>query len=366
MASQPAVSNSIPVTASKSISGESQNPYLAPSYWSHVHAVDQAKFPLRVRLDLLRRFGNFSLAYSTAVQSQLAYFGDNNGYIAYRRRGGVTFALGDPVCPPERVESLLSEFAKAHRRPSFIQIHRDTARVLESFGFFVNEMGIDTRLDLESYNFCGKDKEWLRYAENWVMKRGFRIEEASLKDHEAEILAVSESWRATRTIKRKEVRFLSRPIVMNDELEVRRFFLFDAAGKIAAFVFFDPIYEAGRVSGYVTCIKRRQPDAPQYAESAIMKQAIEQFQREGKQTVWLGLSPLANIENREFRHNRMLNWTSRYYHRARWMNKYFYNFLGHTQYKSRFRGTEVKVHYASPVRFNSYRLLVLASLCGAI
>ena len=117
-------------------------------------------------------------------------------------------------------------------------------------------------LDLDSYNFVGKDKEWLRYAENWVTKRGFRIEEAGFKEYESEILGVSESWRATRTIKKKEVRFLSRPIVMNDELDVRRFFLFDAAGKIAAFVFFDPVYEAGRVTGYVTCIKRRQPDAP--------------------------------------------------------------------------------------------------------
>ena len=366
MASQPAVSNSITVPASKTVSFETGKQLYAPSYWSHVHGSKETQLPLNTRLELLRRHGNFSLAYSTAVQSQMEYFGDAQGYIAYRVRGGMTFALGDPVCPPERVSTLLEDFVKARRRPSFIQVHHDTARVLESLGFFVNDMGVDTRLDLDSYNFVGKDKEWLRYAENWVTKRGFRIEEAGFKEYEAEILGVSESWRATRTIKKKEVRFLSRPIVMNDELDVRRFFLFDAAGKIAAFVFFDPVYEAGRVTGYVTCIKRRQPGAPQYAEPAIMKRAIEQFQREGLNSVWLGLSPLANIENSEFRHNRILHWTTRYYHQAGWMNKYFYNFLGHTQYKSRFRGTEVKVHYASSVRFNSFRLLALASLCGAI
>jgi lysylphosphatidylglycerol synthetase-like protein (DUF2156 family) len=82
--------------------------------------------------------------------------------------------------------------------------------------------------------------------------------------------------------------------------------------------------------------------------------------------VWLGLSPLANLENREFRTNRMLHWATRYYHRAGWINRWFYNFVGHTQYKARFRGEEVKVYYASPALENSRRLLALCSLCGVI
>jgi lysylphosphatidylglycerol synthetase-like protein (DUF2156 family) len=53
-------------------------------------------------------------------------------------------------------------------------------------------------------------------------------------------------------------------------------------------------------------------------------------------------------------------------HSAGWLNKYFYNFVGHTQYKSRFRGVEEKTYYATPSRFNSHRLLALASLCGII
>ena len=97
-----------------------------------------------------------------------------------------------------------------------------------------------------------------------------------------------------------------------------------------------------------------------------MKTAIEQFQREGVAHVWLGLSPLAQIEDREFRFNRPFHWSLRYLHGAGWLNKHFYNFVGHTQYKSRFRGNEEKTYYATPARFNSYRLLALASLCGII
>lgn len=47
------------------------------------------------RLALVRRHGDFSLAYSTAVQSKLSYFGDADGYIAFGTKMKHHFALGD-------------------------------------------------------------------------------------------------------------------------------------------------------------------------------------------------------------------------------------------------------------------------------
>lgn len=351
--------------------GTSQNPIAspvrrAPTYWAQSVAPvsDETPVSRAARLDLLRQYGSFSLAYSVAVQPHLKYFGDDRGYLAYRQRGGVTFVLGDPIGSPKNRRELLREFLRKHRRPSFVQIGRETAQQLSRLGFSVNEMGIDTRIDLPNYSFAGKEKEWLRYADNWVSKRDYRIEEGSIRQHETEIVALSEAWRSTRTIKRKEVRFLSRPIVMEDEVDTRRFFLFDASGRMFAFVFFDPVYSQQRIVGYVTCFKRRLPEAPQYAEPAIMKRAIEVFQSEGREILMLGLSPLANIEDRDFPCNRVLHWSLRYYHRAGWLNRYFYNVEGHSQYKARFRGSEEKVYYATPAWFNSYRLLAFASLCG--
>jgi phosphatidylglycerol lysyltransferase len=337
-----------------------------PTYWAQSFApsAENDQVPRAVRLDLLRRFGSFSLAYSIAFQPHLQYFGDDRGFLAYRQRGGITFVLGDPICSPERRRDLLQEFLLVHQRPSFVQIGRETADILSRLGFSINEMGIDSRIDLRSYSFAGQDKEWLRYADNWVSKRHYRIDEGDIRQYEAEIVAVSEAWRSTRTIKRKEVRFLSRPIVMEDEVDTRRFFLFDDQGRMLAFVFFDPIYSEQRVVGYVTCFKRRVPDATPYAEPAIMKRAIETFQREGREHVLLGLSPLANIEDPEFRCNRLLHWSLKYYFRAGWLNRRFYNLEGHSQYKARFRGNEEKVYYATPAWFNTYRLLALTSLCG--
>ncbi|HMP80215.1 MAG TPA: phosphatidylglycerol lysyltransferase domain-containing protein [Pirellulaceae bacterium] len=337
----------------------------SPTYWSHISApTAPSAVSEQERQSLLRQYGNFTLAFSIAVQRHLEYFGDASGVIAFRRRRGLIFALGDPLCAPQNRHALLARFIKKYRRPSFVQITRSTAESLQALGFWVNEIGVDTRLNLSTYDFKGKDKEWLRYADNWTARRGFRVEEFSLVEREAEVAALSEEWRASRLIKRKEVRFLNRPIVMLDEPDVRRFGCFAPDGRLEAFVSFDPLFDSGSVIGFTSCIKRRHPDSNRYAEHVIMKKAIEQFQREGVSWVTLGLSPLANIEDREFRANRWLSGWLRYYYRAGWINRKYYHLIGHADYKRRFQGDEEKVYYASPVRFNGIRLLTLASLCG--
>lgn len=317
-------------------------------------------------MQLLQQHGDFSLAYSTATQSLLEYFGDGAGYLAYRQRWGQVFALADPVCGEERRAGLIEEFLARHPKAIFAQCSAATAQILEGHGYRINEIGFDTRLDLADWSFAGKQREWLRYADNWVSRRGYQIREGSFVEHREQVEAVSEAWRETRRVKRKEVRFLNRPIMLEDEPGVRRFLMFDESGSLQAFVVFDPLYRDGKVSGYVTCLKRRMPELAQYGEPAIMKRAIETFQREGVPAVWLGLSPLAGIEDRQFRANRLLHRTFRYYHGAGWINRWFYNFVGHTQYKKRFRGEEQQYYFASRHFWNTRSLLGLCSLCGVI
>jgi lysylphosphatidylglycerol synthetase-like protein (DUF2156 family) len=244
-------------------------PRPSQTHWASIRQAGESDVvPLATRMELLHQHGDFSLAYSTAVQPLLEYFGDGRGYIAWRRKWGVTFALGDPVCSPDRQDGLLREFMAAHRGATFVQCSKSTARILESLRYRINEIGVDTRLDLASWTFGGKQREWLRYADNWMARRDYRISEGSFAADRAAIEEVSEEWRRTRTVKRKEVRFLNRPIMLEDEPGVRRFLLHDGAGKLQAFVVFDPLYQAGKISGYVTCMKRRRADLAQYAERA--------------------------------------------------------------------------------------------------
>ena len=322
---------------------------------------------LQTRLQLVEQYGDFSLAYSTAVQAGLEYFGDENGYIAFSRHWNFVFALGDPVAAPSQRPELILRFLNEHPSPCFIQISDETASVLQQERFLINEIGVDTEIDLPTYDFYGKSKEWLRYAANWISNRGMRVEERCFDDDlVAQTEAISDRWKETRTVKAREVRFLNRPIVYDDEWRVRKFFLFDRDHRVLAYVFFDPIHQDGQLKGYCTCIKRRCPAAPKYGEPAIMKYAIEQFKREGLELVTLGLSPMANIENKRFRRNFLLHFWFRYSFQAWWVNRYFYHLKGHAKYKRRFRGREQKFHYASPVILNDLRITALLRLMGLL
>jgi phosphatidylglycerol lysyltransferase len=342
--------------------------FVTQSRWAIEQKLNQPEdsFPLTERTRLLEAHGNFSLAYSTAVQPLLSYFGDDSGYLAFRQRWGVTFVLGDPVADSQRCPGLLKEFVSQYPISVFCQISHATAKSLESAGYLINDFGVDTSLRLAEYSLAGKEKEWLRYASNWVQRRGYQIQEADYDTIAAEeVEQLSEAWRKTRTVKRKEVRFLNRPIVLEPEKDVRRFFLISPEGKLEAFIFFDPLYSGGQITGYVTTFKRRHPESTQYAEQAIMKWAIEQFKSERIHEIKLGLSPCAWIENRCFENSswfasKLMNSMFE----SKMINRYAYNLVGHAQYKRRFRGVEEKTYFASRSRVPLRSLAALIGLCG--
>ena len=166
-------------------------------------------------------------------------------------------------------------------------------------GFAVNEMGTDIRLDLANYK-----RKSLRHDFNRSVKDGYVTKECSAAEVGIEAIKdVSDRWRETRTFKDREVAFLNRPVVLEDEPDVRQFFTFDRDGKLVAFAFYDPIYEDGQVIGYSTSFKRRIPEADSKICNAILHFAIETFRAEGRKSLHLGLSPMADIEDKEFRHN---------------------------------------------------------------
>lgn len=323
------------------------------------------QMPRQLRLDLVRKYGDQTLSYSTAMQTGLRHFGNESGFIAWQKKYGYHFALGDPITHPDNREQLIDAFVARFRRPAFCQIAQPTAEILNGRKYWINQFGIDIRIDLPNYDFGGKEKERFRYAANWLLRRDFQIVELSFDDSiQQQTRELVESWRNTRTVK-QETAFINRPLVIDDEPDMRRFFLLDSAGQMQAFVFFDPLYRDGQVIGYVTSFKRRHPDAPSQAESGISKFAIEKFKQEGHEIVRLGLSPLAGIEPEpeNFRYNRILQKSFRYGFSAGWVNRWFYNLVGHAEFKQRFRGQTEKTWFASPSFFNDIRLTAMLRLC---
>lgn len=343
----------------KSVSPASPEP-LAPSATLPFATIAEQR-----RWQALQQFGDFTLAYNTAAQEHLEYHWSNVGYLAYVQRKGHVFVLGDPVTSADDIPTLLDSFLARFPRPTFVQVSTATAAHLAARRFYINEMGVDTTLDLPQYSFAGKSMERIRYASNWLKKHDYHIAELTYADIDPQAAVdVSQQWRKSMKYSRSEMRFLNRPICYRDERDVRKFFLRDAQGRCLAFMYFDPLYRDGQVIGYATAIKRRHPDAPLYAEQGIMRAAIEQFKKEGKLQVTLGLSPMAWIENKTFPCNPFLHYSFRYAFRAWWVNRYFYNLEGHAQYKRHFKGSEQPYHYASPVLYNDLRIINLLRLTG--
>jgi phosphatidylglycerol lysyltransferase len=316
---------------------------------------------LEARLALLRRHGTFTLAYST-LQAGLEYFGSDAGFIAYKMVGTTAYVLADPVSAPEHREALLRRFVRLKPDVCFCQVSRATAEVLAGLGFRVNEMGTETRIDLESYK-----RKSLRRALSRANTEGYVIREATAEAvGVGEIADVSERWRQTRTYKRSEVCFLTRPIVCEDEVDVRKFFAFDRRGNLVALSFYDPIYRDGEVVGYSTSFKRRVPEAEPFICSAILRSAMNAFRAEGREVLFLGLSPMADIEDKEFRHSFLLSCGFRYAFRSSLFNRFVYPLQGHASHKRDYQGVTEQTYFCFNKRLALPRMLKLLRACNMI
>jgi lysylphosphatidylglycerol synthetase-like protein (DUF2156 family) len=329
-----------------------------------------ANIPLHVRIALFKQHGTASQAYSATFQAGLEHFGDERGFLAYKKVWGTTLVLSDPLAPRENVEDLISRFLKEHPDTGFWVLSRPIAQILASRGFYVNAMGPDTWIDLPTYDFAGAKKKPLREAVNRMVKRGFVTRECSLAEIGVDkIKAVSDAWRNTRTIRHGEVSFLNRPLVLAEEPDVRRFFNFDRDGKLVAFGFFDPVYEGGKLVGYTSQHNRHLPEADAMVHFAIKRIAIETFQKEGLKVLHLGLSPFADVlKDQEFKSHK--NWTtSHYFNRAHkdWMfNRYLYPNKGLEVHKRIYRGVEEQNYYAFNRLPSLPRLVKVMRACKVI
>jgi lysylphosphatidylglycerol synthetase-like protein (DUF2156 family) len=299
------------------------------------------------RLRALRQYGNFALAYSAAFQPGLNYFGSEEGFLAYKQVGGTAYVLSNPVTSIDCCEELVRNFLGTRSDVCFWQTSRSVAKILAKLGFYVNEMGTETQIELDGYGFEGPVKRNFRSAMNRAACRGYTIAERSVSSLDRkELQTVSERWRQTRGVKSREMTFLTRPAMLDDEVDVRKFFTFDCNGNLHAFAFFDPIYATGKVVGYLCSAKRRLPEADALVGYAMLYRAIRTFQDEGKATLSLGLSPLCCVEDRELSGNRLMSFAFRTLYHSRLFNEFIYPLKGFAKHKGAFRGSAEQTYCA--------------------
>lgn len=320
-----------------------------------------------VRRDLLHQHGNFALAYSTAFQPGLSYFGDRDGFLAYRMVGRTAFVLANPLANPTRCRALIEDFVAAKKDVCFAQVSKPTATILSQLGFFVNDMGPETSLDLASYDFRGPSKRNFRTAIKRFEAGGYTVRESMTEALDPkELRAVSDQWRRTRTTKRHELAFLVRPVVLADEADVRKFFIFEPSGKPVAFAFFDPVYENGVVTGYLSSTRRRLPGVEPLAGYYLLSAGIQKFKAEGLRTLHLGLSPFHAIHDKEFNKNWLVRRSFRFVYTNALTNRFIYPFQSLAKHKDSYGGTRKQTYFAINTLPSLPRLLKLLWVCRIV
>ncbi len=331
------------------------------------NSTETAKF----RIEKLQQHGYGSLAYSS-LQKGLQYFMHPQlGYIAYtplRDGPNSVCVLADPICSKENLKALIEEFMKEKSDPIFLHISHDTGKVLNDMGFAVNELGVETVIEIQKFNTVGNKKQQLRNARNGAKKDNLTVAEIEAVDDAMlkSFKKISDGWMKEKVISDNEMQFIVRPVVFVDEIDVRKFVAIKD-NEVVGFVIFDPMYENGKVVGYMANHLRTNLERTYSVVDFIILEAIEKFKQEGKRDLSLGLSPLAKVDDsQEFKHSKLLKAHFKYaFERA----NFLYNFKNLARHKLKYRpeldgAREEKVYCAMKTRFFLIRLYDVYRVLG--
>ena len=301
----------------------------------------------------LTQYGEGSLAYAT-LQEGMEYFVTDDGYLSYTSVQHPVFArktkrivLSDPICAPQNYARLVSDFLKHSPRIAFAVISERCAEALRGMGFKVNCLGYEPEIAIQTYNTRGnwKELDLIKRARNEAKREGITIREengAELK--KADFDEVSAKWISTKKVNDREIWIYARRPVFGHEQDVRKFVAHDKAGQVAGFAFYDPMYRDGKVFGYSANISRCDEQKYGRLATAIHMEAIEKFKPEGKDVLNLLLAPFVKLDlgkyNEDFGTKLFFKLSARF-------GNNIYNFKGLSFHKSKYRGTEKPLYWAS-------------------
>ncbi len=285
----------------------------------------------------------------------MEYFVDDCGYISFTTVQHPVFAprsrkivFCNPVCAPGDYWKLIRNFLSEHPRAAFACVSEDCAAVLREFDFKVNCLGYEVELPIQTYNTKGnwKDLDLIKRARNEANREGIVIrEESKIESVSREQLdAVSSRWIGGKKVSDREIWIYARRPVFGPEEDVRKFVAYDRDGRVAGFVFYDPIYRAGNVVGYSANISRCDEGKYGRLSTAVHMAAMDVFKPEGREVMNLCLCPFVKLEGGKF--NDDIGARLFFKLSVKYGND-IYNFNGLSFHKSKYRGSEKYLYFAS-------------------
>jgi lysylphosphatidylglycerol synthetase-like protein (DUF2156 family) len=223
-------------------------------------------------------------------------------------------------------------------------------------------MGCDAWIDLDSFHLSGNHRRSLRNTIRKAEQSEIAVSEISIdRSVAAQLETVSSKWVSSRRMSNRQYRFLSRPVEFQDEPYVRKF-VARQYSEILAFVCFDPIWQAGRITGYAASNTRGIRMQGMSVQDLILLKAIELFQNEGLSAVSLGLMPFYNLlDHGELNPSPLVRWFFEQVYRH---DGVLLNSQGLAFHKNRYLSRKEPVYFASKSSLPFLQLHSISRLCG--
>ncbi len=301
----------------------------------------------------LQRYGREALAYAT-LQDGMEYFIHPAGFISYVTvrhpvfaRRGVRVVLSDPVCAPQDLPALLQAFKNVAPRAAFAVVSESCAAVLRDSGFKANCIGYEVELSVQSYNTEGnwKDLDLIKRARNEARREEIVVREVPIETVDrAQLDRVSQRWIGGKKVSDREIWIYARRPVFVKEEGVRKFVATNRSNEVVGFAFYDPMYRDGRVFGYSANICRCDEQRYGRLATAIHMAAVEVFRTEGCEILNLCLAPFTKLDGGRFNDDAG---TKMFFRLSEQYGNEIYNFRGLSFHKSKYRGREKFLYFAS-------------------
>ncbi|MFK7986908.1 MAG: phosphatidylglycerol lysyltransferase domain-containing protein [Sandaracinaceae bacterium] len=308
---------------------------------------------------LVRMHGGGDPIACAALQTDMRTFETSWGAIVYRRAWGHDVTLGGPLSARSDRAALMQAFLRTRRRPTFCYLGASDVEILRGSRLHVAGMGVDRVADVAA--LVSAPPKTVRGAIKKARRGGVMLQEASfgglgetarraLSDISADYLS-----RAECTV---EMSFLNRPMSDVDD-GLRRLFLLTERGRLLGFAVLNPVFEAGRVTGYLLDILRFLRTRVWGVWLSTVHALARQLRHE-QLSLSLGFAPLCRVHHPPGRAcalawqvdvgARMLR-SARYLERLRWL-------------KAQIPGFDVPRYFASPSANALKNLFVLMEVSG--
>ena len=241
-----------------------------------------------------KKFGSFTMAYSTQADSHFSHFTHEKGSIAYQDIKGIRIFVGDPFCSPEDTQAVIQAFVDESHMANLplvgMQCGFETAQCFHNLGFDASHMGVETLLQ-KGWSMKGKNVgRRIRKA----AKSELSIMESPWGDDGVladKAIEISDAWRRTRKTK-TPLNLLLREPTFTDAPDERTLFAW-LEQELVGYVTFEAMYTNHRCTGWYANINRRDDSRNIAIFDAIMAFALEHFKEEPDfETLSMGLAPI--------------------------------------------------------------------------